>query len=1401
MNTLQALIIFRKLTFALVLLFYPPLSFSQTRFGFSNPTRITHRQGLPDNRVLCMAQDGDGFMWFGTYDGLCRFDGTVVEVFKHDPNDPATISNNQIQSLFYEKTANLLWIGTQNGLNVLDLHTGKFKTYFHDPSDPCSIPEDEIGRAIFKDRQGMIWIASGTKGLMHYNPRSDDFDCFAYPFSTHDTGERLERVNHVDQIAQDLQNDSLLWVGTSSGLLRFNKLSGEFKRYYADLGDKQTNIRANSIYCMYLHPDGKLYLGTWGKYLMVFDPGKASFQKLTATLETQRFPEGNGVVYEIVKKSERELWVTTNHGLCVFDAGRGVFTSELLNDPDTETVYWVSFQDDNGRLWGRSGSGVRLYDPLNAQIRHFPLDKDMKEGFSIQDAIEAPGKDKLYVSIAGGKGLYLLDRATGSWTLIPPLSGFFNNLDFRGRSLLRLQDGRLLVVEESTLFTLSGNGKSLVPFPLQPGGKGVRYYVAMQDRKGRIWIGSVDGGLFRLDLQKGTSTVFKEELLPENEKGTSLVIGDIFEDKQGNIWIDVRDGMSICDSRNDRFINHFYQPGKTTVFKHVGGFEEDLEGNVLIAGSKEEGIGVADPDHPELGIQRTLKVKNNPPFNPNGLVKDQSGNLWMDGEKKLLKLDLRTLELSRYDGHDGLAYLGDDIETVHFSSHSLLCSGEMFLGYSNGLSVGIFHPDSLKNNGELVRPYLRSFAVFDKEMERGAALFNRQKITLPYFQNFFSFEFSAIGFSRPQSIRFKYKLEGIDPDWVYPAEGRRYASYSNVREGKYVLRIATANNERIWNEATFNFPIVILPPWYRTWWACLIYAGVLVALAGGVYKQLKRRWALKMELQMEHREAERLKELDAVKTRLYTNITHEFRTPLTVINGMAEEIRENPAESLDTGVDMIKRNSQYLLRLVNQMLDLRKLESGNMAVDMQNGDVLPFLRYLLESFHSVASAKNIELRFETDLDILEMDYDPDKLQKIVSNLLSNALKFTLEGGQVTLFAAIRKAEEAMKSSIGSSLILHSSSLVLIVSDTGIGIPPDKLPFIFDPFYQANGTNTRPGEGTGIGLALTRELVKLLGGQIEARSEEGKGTVFTLKIPLTNQAVKGLVINHLGGSENNMQSVLPQTDANGQQSHAVHSPSLLIIEDNADVVDYLKTCLQRNYRLLVASNGKAGLERALETIPDLILSDVMMPEMGGFELCKTLKNDERTSHIPFILLTAKADMESRLEGLDCGADAYLPKPFEPRELLLRIRNLLEMRQKMQSHYLALAVGQPTSSAEPQQTWQAETRENAFVQKTRSIVEQHLDDAQFSTEELGRLLAMSRSQLHRKLTALTGLSPNHFIRIVKLEKARQSLVETDLSIAEIAYSMGFSDPGYFSRVFRQEYGMTPKEWRDVKGDGGK
>jgi len=568
---------------ALVVLLAIGIPALQAQVKFTNPVRITQRDGLPDNRVTCMAQDGNGFMWFGTFQGLCRFDGSVVKVFQNVPGNSTSLSQNQVNSLFYDSENNCLWIGTVNGLNVLDLRTDKFRIYFHDPNDQHSLTGNEIGRSIFKDRQGIVWIGLARKGFLRYNRAADNFDRFAYPLSASDVGERLHRASFISRILQDTHNDSILWMATGSGLLKFNKYSVGFVRYYTDLGDKEANIKINGNYNLYQHKDGRLFMGAYGGFLNIFDPIRETFRQVNPTLDPSRFVTGKGVVYEIMAKSEKELWVTTAQGLSVYDLEKDAITSEMLNDPNYNTIYRASYQDKSNRIWGRSTfGGVRIYDPLNEQFQHFPLQGASARFVPIK-VLEAPVRNQLYVNVAGGKGLYLLDRKTNRWTLIPTPPGFLkNNAEFAGRGMIFLRDGRLLIVEESTLFTLSNDAKSLVRFPLQPDGKGARFMDALQDHQGRVWVTSVDGGLFRLDLVNGTSKVFSDELLDTAQKGQALSIGAIFEDSHQNIWIDASEGFSMYDSQRDSFINLRYSPGRTNVFRHISGLLRTIRGIFLL---------------------------------------------------------------------------------------------------------------------------------------------------------------------------------------------------------------------------------------------------------------------------------------------------------------------------------------------------------------------------------------------------------------------------------------------------------------------------------------------------------------------------------------------------------------------------------------------------------------------------------------------------------------------------------------------------------------------------------------------------------------------------------------------------------------------------------------------------
>ena len=575
--------------------------------------------------------------------------------------------------------------------------------------------------------------------------------------------------------------------------------------------------------------------------------------------------------------------------------------------------------------------------------------------------------------------------------------------------------------------------------------------------------------------------------------------------------------------------------------------------------------------------------------------------------------------------------------------------------------------------------------------------------------------------------------------------------------------------------------------------------------------------------------ATRLQELDAVKARLYTNITHEFRTPLTVILGITDNLVDRNVETKHAlsekdwetryamSLQMIIRNGRNLLTLVNQLLDLSKLESGNLNLNYQQGDIVGFIKYVTESFHSLAESKGLVINYYSEFDNLAMEFDEIRLQQVVSNLISNALKFTNGNGKIDI--SLENSNHVGFQNLRGSTNLRGVSLK--VKDNGIGMTESELPHVFDRFYQADTSSARQGEGTGIGLALTQELVKLMNGVIAVSSVVGEGTEFTVELPITRRDNSSTlspekILTIAGDNATTLSPTQLKRDIEisfkGDKAVPLFLPTILIADDNGDVRAYITLCLSNDYNLLIAKDGQECETLAFENTPDLIISDVMMPLKDGFEVCKNLKNDERTSHIPIIMLTAKADVESKLLGLAHGADVYLMKPFHKEELLMRIKKLLELRQQLQKHYLsalsrdALNASQNNASENTSDALNASQKtqethsmrlydlQNAFVIKVKTVVEAHLTDSKFDVEVLERALNLSHSQLHRKLTAVTGLSANSFIRSIKLIKAKELLLHSPYSIQAIAYDSGFNDQAYFSRVFKQEFGETPQAWRE-------
>jgi len=745
------------------------------------------------------------------------------------------------------------------------------------------------------------------------------------------------------------------------------------------------------------------------------------------------------------------------------------------------------------------------------------------------------------------------------------------------------------------------------------------------------------------------------------------------------------------------------------------------------------------------------------------LIKDLNGNLWITTTNGLWNYNVADESFTQYTKNQGIKDPGFIDSGLDITS-----TGEIYFSQDEGFYH--FHPNQIPSTNTKMPIHFTTLNLLSsKELKNIEQL---DKIDLPYKDGSFSIQFAAIDYGlKSKKIFYSYRLSPNEDQWTNIGELNQL-TFSNLNPDKYQLHIRASKDIEFRNASEKYINITIATPWWRSTLAYLCY---LLLLGGALFfinrQQLNRQFA--------QAEAKRFKELDDLKTSFYTNITHELRTPLTIILGMVNQVRTKPEQHFQEGLDMIQRNGQSLLKLVNQMLDLRKLEVGKMQLQMQQGDIIQYIKKLCGSFEAFAKSKNIKLHFLSESSSLQMDFDPDQLLNIVSNLISNAIKFTPPEGDIYV-----------------QLSQHNNQFQIKVKDTGVGIPADHLDRIFDRFTQVDNSTTRKAEGTGIGLSLVKELVKIWNGSIEVKSEVDVGTVFAVSLPITRQATENFTVEHQEKMVSNVFSFAPvgkyqkESVDNTLTEHSASTlenlSQILIVEDNPDLRKYLQSCLNEKYQISLAKDGEEGIQKALTNIPDIIISDIMMPKKNGYELCATLKQDERTSHIPIILLTAKADFESKIKGLKHGADNYLKKPFNQEELLLRLGNLIQLQKKQQQRYGQLdqlpTIVNPT-----------ENIDDAFVLKIQEFILQNLENDALNVHDISKIVFLSRTQVHRKLKALTGMSTSQFIRTIRLNKAMELLQSSEKSISDIAFSTGFKNLSYFSRVFAEQFGQSANSIR--------
>ncbi|MGK2861629.1 MAG: ATP-binding protein, partial [Chitinophagaceae bacterium] len=931
----------------------------------------------------------------------------------------------------------------------------------------------------------------------------------------------------------------------------------------------------------------------------------------------------------------------------------------------------------------------------------------------------------------------------------------------------------------------------------------------LEDSKGHIWLMGFGGRCIVLDPKTGQQTKLTFDTDLANPMLKSAEFTTLYEDAAGTIWLGSEYGLTKVKYDHSSVsppLVVWYKANATDTtalnYSHVTCIVDDaIDHNQLWVATKGGGLNRLDKTTGQfIHITTRDGLCNNVVY---GILTDANGNLWGSTNNGIFCLLSKGKDKSGYwQFRHFTKAAGLQDNEFNTGAYAKLANGLLAFGGVNGLNI--FDPtevlmDSFSNNIFITNILIGNNVVQpnDKTKILNQSIEYTKSITLKNTQNFFTLEFSALDLRAPEQNRYRYQLEGIDENWIENGN-RRNVTYSHLPYGTYVFKVQGSNSLGSWSDKIAELKIKILPPWWQSWWAYLIYIIGAAFVLKSFFTFRINRAKLQSELVYEHQEAKRIRELDTLKTQLYANITHEFRTPLTVILGMTNQIKNNPENYLASGLDMIARNGNNLLKLVNEMLDLSKLESGKMTLQLKNADFISFLRYNVESFQSLAATEHKQFHFLSDSDELIWAFDAEKMRQIITNLFSNALKFTPAHGNVYV---------SVSHDTGTSQT--ERKLVLSIKDTGIGIPENQIAHIFDRFYQLDNSQTRKAEGTGIGLALTKELVKLMNGTIEAKSPPvgaTRGTEFILHFPIstiTDADSEPIYIPSYKVQESmpiNSDDASPGfLDTNTYDSE---NPLILLVEDNADVVAYTASCLQE-YKVVVGKDGIEGYDIAIDAIPDLIITDVMMPYMDGFEMCDKLRSDERTSHIPVIMLTAKADIASKLEGIEKGADAYLEKPFHKEELLLRIKKLLEQRKLLQQYY-SRQIGIVSYEEEKTKTVPASgpiaNIENEFIKKMREVVEANFSNSAFSVEKLCKLVFMSHSQLHRKLEALIDCSPNQFIRMVRLNKAKELLLNPSNSISVVALESGYNDPSYFARIFKQETGLTPQEWRNKENKKG-
>ena len=1336
--------------------------------------RFELQSELSNMNVKTVVRDSIGYLWIGTQNGLNRYDGTRVKQYFANPKDPSSLSDNYIQYLFVDSEG-VLWILVPDSFLRYNENTDSFTRYQF--TDEKKNTHTSNPGAITEGADGIIWIGTPEQGLYSFDKKTGKFEF------------KPLNAQNIDSMTFD--DKGRLWIGSPGKVYVYNVGNNTYKELDVPLNEVVVAINPlqgqlitrNSFFHIVenenkiefvqtkekppfitaeilsvLETDRFLFFGTRGK-------GVLQYSKEDRTFNSQQFENnshfsiGDNTIRQIYEDKYGTLWLSTENGLNTIYSNDNKFINYSYERGDLVSNLVTAFiEDPEGKIWISTYNGVNIYDPENKNFKTITSVKNNKgekiEVANVRDIIN-DSNGNIWLLLKGGVIKYNPFSQTGE-----------------------LYHLKYEETEAADLLCI--------------------YYA-----DNSIWVGSYGNGVFRLNPLNGEVEEYFNTL---NSNISSDYIKEIIQLSDGRYcFATLRTGIDIYDAKNHIFENKtFSDLTDNYVSDYINSIFQDSKGNIWVLSW--HGAFILDGNG---NLILSLSTNDGLPSNElNAITEDQFNSIWIGTENGLARVFnyLDDLHLSNYTIEDGLTY-------NMISTGALLSSkeGSVYIGTPNG--IDLYDNKRPPQEKRADPPVLIGLKIFDEEITPGKKIDGRiilekplnelSKIKLNHNQNNISLIFASWDFNKMHTRRYAYQLEGVDKNWI-TTDSKGIANYNNLAPGKYLFRVKTMNVNGIWSPVT-ELEIKITPPWWITWWAITLYCLIVVFIGYSIYRFLRNREKMRQEMRISKMEREKENEIYEIKQRLYTNITHDMRTALTLISGPIKHALKNEElpDNIKEGFGIVDRNTGYLKSLIDQVLDFRKIEVGLVKPELQKVEISSFLKGITQMFSSYAELKGIKLSCDVNEEEIYAYFDKSMMAKVMYNLLGNAIKFTPENGEVKVESYI-----------------DNDKLIILVKDTGIGMDESSISKIFEEFYQIYPTDSQENvnykAGSGIGLSIVKKYIELHKGTITVESEVGKGSSFIISLN-RNFAWSGLKEEPKDILETDLPDIKlehiarfddkPDHTSLVNQRFSKDKETVLVVDDNKDIVKYLQTCLQNDFNVLTAFNGKEGMELALKELPDIIISDVMMPETDGFGFASLLKENELTRHIPILFLTAKTSHEDAINGLSLGAVDYLTKPFNEEILLAKLKNLIfdrnALRERIKQQFesggsLHRAATENNDKKDSSMDHSLEARTDVladpFLNKVIDFINENLENPKLSIELLQDHFKLSKMQLYRKLKAISDLTAGDLIRELRMKRAEELLREGILNVSEIAYKLDFSDPFHFSKSFKKRTGMSPTEYKN-------